>query len=252
MLDRTDLVIAVSGIIAGVVNTVAGGGSLLTVPALMLAGLPVEVANATNRLCVLSQSATGVLAFRRAGRFSAAGAWLLLVPSGLGAVVGTLSAAVLPRAILKPTLLGAMIVLAIVMAVVPSALKTGEGERALTLRERPLGAVALFFTGVYGGFVQAGVGFLLLGALTGILRYDLARSNALKLWCTLAFGAISVLIFGAVGQVMWHPALILAIATAVGSELGVRVAVKLSSETARRVVLGAVVVLLAVVLVRGK
>ncbi|MEX2335606.1 MAG: sulfite exporter TauE/SafE family protein, partial [Pseudohongiella sp.] len=89
----------------------------------------------------------------------------------------------------------------------------------------------LFFAGIYGGFVQAGVGFILLAALAGGLRYDLERANALKMVCTLAFTSISLLIFIWFDLVEWVPGLILAVGTMLGSYFSVRFAISVQQNT---------------------
>ena len=101
------------------------------------------------------------------------------------------------------------------------SLIAGEGP-TLTPQEAPRSYVGLFFAGVYGGFIQAGVGFLLLGVLVGTLRHNLITGNALKLVVTLAFGAVSLGIFVWADLVSWLPAVVLAAASIVGARLGVR------------------------------
>ena len=83
----------------------------------------------------------------------------------------------------------------------------------------------LFLSGLYGSFVQAGVGFVLIIALAGTLRYDLVKSNALKLLCTLGFTTIALVIFVARDQVAWIPGLILASTMMIGAHHGVKVAI---------------------------
>ena len=89
----------------------------------------------------------------------------------------------------------------------------------------------LFAAGVYGGFVQAGVGFILLAALAGGLRYDLVRANALKMACALAFTVVSVAIFVVFDQISWIPGLVLAAGTMAGAHLAVKVAIKASQNS---------------------
>ena len=88
---------------------------------------------------------------------------------------------------------------------------------------------------MYGGFVQAAAGFLLLPALAGLLKYDLVRANALKVCCTLGFTAVALVIFVARGQVMWDVGLVLALSSALGARLGVKTAIKLQPETLRKI-----------------
>ena len=89
----------------------------------------------------------------------------------------------------------------------------------------------LFIAGVYGGFVQAGVGFILLAALAGGLRYDLVRANALKMVCALAFTIVAMIIFVTFDLVWWVPGFILANGSMVGAHLAVKIAIKASQES---------------------
>jgi uncharacterized membrane protein YfcA len=217
-----------AGIAAGFINTMAGGGSLLTLPALMLLGLPANVANGTNRVAVVAQSVWGGLAFHKAGKLHTGAVLPIVAPAVLGAIGGATVAAIAPPEVLEPVLLGTMIAMALVMLLKPK-LVTASGE------EEPRSAwghwpswLGLFGAGLYGGFVQAGVGFVLLAVLGGLMRYDAVRANALKLVCTLLFGVPALAIFVLADQVEWIPGALLALGTVIGSQLGVRFAIKAS------------------------
>ena len=217
-----------TGFIAGVVNTLAGGGSNLTVPALMVLGMPADVANGTNRIGVVLQSMTAMRGFHRAGRLDTHDIGPVLVPNLLGGLIGSVFAARMPVEWLKHLLLGTMIGLSLLILLRPSVVAPPLGTVPFRVRERPLAWLALFVAGLYGGFVQGGVGFVLIAALAGTLRYDLIRTNALKTVCTLAFTLVSLAVFIAHGQVLWVPGLVLGLATMCGAALGVRLSLRLS------------------------
>jgi len=136
-------------------------------------------------------------------------------------IIGALLATWIPREMLKPIMLATMIVMAALIVFRKQTLIAGEGP-PLTPSEAPRSNIGLFFAGVYGGFIQAGVGFLLLGVLVGTLRHNLITANALKLVVTLAFGTVSLGIFVWAGMVSWTPAIVLAASSIVGARLGVR------------------------------
>ncbi|MCA9532998.1 MAG: sulfite exporter TauE/SafE family protein [Myxococcales bacterium] len=229
-----------AGLVAGFVNTLAGGGSLLTVPALMALGLPADVANASNRVAVLSQAATGSYRFHREGKLDTRAIRDIAAPTLVGAVLGALAASYFPVRYLKPVLLLTMGTMAVVMVVRPAAIAP-EGAVPKRATDHPRAMLGLFAAGLYGGFVQAGVGFVLLMVLAGTLHYDLVRANALKMLCTLGFGAASLAVFIARDQVAWAPALVLAVATSLGSVLGVKYAVKADPKQLKRFVAALVV-----------
>lgn len=222
--------LVVTGFIAGIINTLAGGGSNLTIPALMVMGLPADVANATNRVGVLLQSIAGVRGFQRHGKLDSADIVPILMPNLLGGACGAALAAWMPNASLKPVLLGTMIGMSVLILLRPAVIAPPEGTAAFAVRERPAAWWALFAAGIYGGFVQAGVGFVLIAALAGTLRYDLVRTNALKMLCTLAFTLVSLAVFIADGLVLWLPGLILGVATMLGATLAVRLALRASQQ----------------------
>lgn len=233
-------VVVVAGVAAGFLNTMAGGGSLLTLPALMVLGLPAEVANGSNRLSVVTQSLSGVVLFHREGKLHTGAIGAVLAPTVAGSLLGAVAATRVPGELLKPVLLVTLIAMATLIALRPAAVMREEGEQ-LSLRERPSGALGLFAAGLYGGFVQAGVGFVLLTVLAGALRYDLVRANALKLVCTLVFGLVALAVFVVADQVEWAAAAVLAASTVVGSQLGVRFAVKVDPKVIRWIVFVCVV-----------
>lgn len=230
------------GILAGVLNTIAGGGSLLTLPALMLSGLPADVANATNRVGILAQGLAGVHAYDSSGALARDALPGVAAPTVVGALGGSLLATRLDPGILEPLLWGLLVCVALGIAVAPRPRATAQ-DQALPVHHSPGGALALLLAGAYGGFVQAGVGFFLLAALVGPLRYDLLRANALKVACNLVFGAVALLVFQVAGEVRWVPGLLLALGMVVGARVGVRLAIRLPERLLRWAVVA--VVLLA-------
>ncbi|MDB4837438.1 sulfite exporter TauE/SafE family protein [Marinomonas sp.] len=215
-----------TGFIAGIINTLAGGGSNLTLPALMVMGMPADIANATNRVAVFLQGITATLGFRKADKLDTNDILPVMIPSLLGGLVGAFAASYAPEVWLKPLLLGAMVCMTLVMIIRPSLIVPPEGTIPFKIKDRPSAWITLFLAGVYGGFVQAGVGFILIAALAGTLRYDLVRTNALKMICVLGFTALSLGVFIWNGQVLWLPGLILASGTIVGSHIAVKMAIK--------------------------
>lgn len=227
----TGTLLIAAGFIGGIINTLAGGGSMLMLPALMMLGMPADIANATNRVGVLLQSLTGAGEFYRNDRLDTSAILPVLIPTSSGALVGSLAASYLPVFILKPVLLSSMVAIALIMLLKPTLVAPPEGTVILTLREKPAAAVGLFLAGVYGGFVQAGVGFMLIAALAGGLRYDLVRTNALKMVCTAVFSMVALAVFILRDQVLWIPGLILASGTVAGAWLSVKFAISVKQNT---------------------
>ena len=223
-------VLVFAGILGGFINTIAGGGSMITVPALMLLGMPADYANGTNRVGILQQSLTGVRGFNKSGKLDKRAILPMLLPTVLGAVLGALISIWLPPDTLKPFLLGTMIAIALSMLVFPDVMAPPEGVHAYSLKERPIGFLMLFGAGLYGGFAQAGVGFILIAALAAGLRYDLVRANALKVVCTALFSVAALLVFISTNHVDWVPAIVLAIGMTLGALSSVRFALNVSQK----------------------
>lgn len=226
-----------SGLLAGFVNTLAGGGALFTVPALMLLGMPADVANATNRLGVFLQSSMAVWSYQQHDQLVTDDFKSIIIPNLLGTLVGALAASYTPVSILKPVLLGTMLVVTVVIVFKPKGNHSQQDETPLKLAEKKSGFFWLFLAGVYGGYIQAGVGFVLIAVFSTVLRYSLMQSNVLKMMSTLIFGGVSLAVFALRGQVLWVPGLILSLATMTGVYVAVRYSLKASEKVLKTILL---------------
>lgn len=229
------LLVAGLGVIASIINILAGGGSNLILPVLMIMGLPAAIANGTNRVGIFLQSVVGLRAFHKAGKLPKDDLRGILLPTLSGGLLGALLAAYAPEGILKPALLLTMLAMAGLMVLRPAVVMPEADTVPLRVRESRSAFGWLFLAGVYGGFVQAGVGFVLIVALAGSLRYDLVRANALKLACTFFFTAVALLIFIVNGQIWWDVAAVLSLGNMLGARLGVGIAVDVRPITLKRI-----------------
>ncbi len=229
-----------AGLAAGTLNVIAGGGSLLTLPLLIFLGLPPTVANGTNRVAILVQNVGAVWGFRR--RKLLAGAWLrdAIVPVVVGAALGTWGATKMGDLAFQRVLAGVMVAVALLMLWRPlpagtgaDAPPTGRGRRLALL-------VAWFGVGLFGGFIQAGVGFVLL-AVASAAGLDLVRGNALKVTLVLAFTPISLVLFARAGLVDWPFGLVLAVGNLLGGQIGVHLTAVKGQTWVRKVVTVAVI-----------
>jgi uncharacterized membrane protein YfcA len=237
----TGALLALAGFAAGFINIIAGGGAMITVPLMILFGMPADVANGSNRLAVITQSLVAVQQFNEKDIFKGIDLVALLAPTVFGTILGALLISYLPEEMIKMTLLGTMIVIALAIMFFPESVFSNEQETPLHIKEKPTGFFWMFLAGFYGGAIQAGVGFLLIAILGGVLRYDLVRGNALKMACTLLFGCLSLLIFVWRGQVWWGPAIILAVSSVLGVVVSVNFALKVEQKVLKRILLGMVV-----------
>ena len=222
-----------AGFVAAVVNVLAGGGSFLTLPLLIFLGLPATEANATNRVGVVAQNAGAVWAFHRHRVLDSRWALAVAAPGLLGAALGAWLALHVGDRTFQRLLALIMLVLALWTLAAPRERWPGAGD--CLRRHRFVLQAGFFGAGLYAGFVQAGVGFLIL-ALTTLAGFDLVRGNAVKVLCILLQTSLALVIFAAGGKVQWVAGLALATGSLLGSALGVRLVVLKSQRWLQRVV----------------
>ncbi|SHK41560.1 hypothetical protein SAMN05216369_1932 [Marinobacter antarcticus] len=208
------------GGIAGFINVLSAGGSMLTLPLLMFLGLPPQVANGTNRVAIILQSTTAVAGFRRLGHGNLRVSLHLAVPAVLGSLLGAWIATWVSDAIFELVLIIAMIGASVFMLLPQPKLDTNP---LTSERLGPVIYTAMFLIGVYGGFIQVGVGALFLVVLYRMLRIDLRQVNVFKVSIILLYTVPALLIFAVNGQVRWGMGLILALGNITGAFVAVRV-----------------------------
>lgn len=232
-----------AGGVAGALNVVAGGGSFLTLPVLIFLGLPATVANGTNRVAILVQSVAAVWGFQRHRLVDRGWLSLAAVPAVAGAVLGTWAAVEIGDRAFQRVLAGLMLVAALWTLWDPlKRREAGDALRAEGTGARVALVLGFFAVGVYGGFVQAGVGFLVLAVAT-LGGLNLVRGNALKVLLALLYTPLALALFGVAGKVDWGVGLVLAAGHLAGALLGVRLTVLKGHAWLKRVVTAAVVVL---------
>ncbi len=225
-----------AGFAAGIINVLAGGGSFLTLPVLIAAGLPVHVANGTNRISVVAQGIFATTTYRKSGELDAQVVKLLLPALLLGACLGAwLATQIDPKSLER--VFGVLFIAMACVLVVRSRLPIKKARPP-----HPLRIPALFLVGLYGGFIQAGVGLWILICATALFRIPALQANAAKLALTLTFTIPALCIFWYAGLVRWVPGTILA----VGTVLGTMVGVKLTLQGGEKFILPAVTLVLVV------
>lgn len=228
-----------AGLVAGVVNTLAGGGSLLTVPLLVVLGLPGPVANGTNRVGVAIGSAVATWRLAALGVEGTRGLGRDLLPSALGALLGAYGVVHLPAEAFERAFGGLMLVL-----LVPTlrGVRLGGGDAVPRHLPPPVRWLAFFAIGLYGGAFQAGVGLLLMSLLS-LAGVDLVKSAHLKTALNTCFTLLALPIFLWAGQIAWSEALALGVGFAAGGAGGARLAVTGGARLIRPVLAVAVVAL---------
>lgn len=215
--------LVIAGFLAGIVNTMAGGGSFLTLPALLLFGLEPQAANATNRIAILCSTASAVATFRKHGHLNARATIRLATPTLLGVPVGALVAVRLPPDAFE-RLFGVMfLAMAVLLLANPKRfLDSSQQKTYPAFWQYPI----FFAIGIYVGFIQAGMGILLLIAMSYFTRSELVASNAIKnsIGFVVTFAAASVFVF--YNLVEWLPGLVMAAGNVIGGIVGAKLAIK--------------------------
>jgi uncharacterized protein len=231
------VVLGLAGALASVINAIAGGGSLLTLPLLVALGLPPGLANGTNRVGVITQGIASVAAFHRRGFRDYRVVARLLPPMMLGAAVGTALATRMGDELLRIVFGATLAAWAVLLVVHPGRFLHAPPEP----RRAGLPTVVLaVLIGVYGGFLQVGVGFPLLALLVLHLGHPAVQANAIKLALTLGYTLVSLPMFALAGQVAWREGVVLAVGGLVGGWVGTHLQLRGGANLVRWVVVVAV------------
>ena len=238
MLEPLQLgLLVIVGIIAGFLNVMAGGGSMMVLPIMVFMGIPGNVANGTNRIAMLAQNLTAVTAFHRKGvanlKLSATLAICALPGAILGAYIGTQVEGRQFNLILAVV----MIVVMIMMMFGGKSDSTGTtGKENLIPRNRLiLGHFLMLFAGFWGGFIMAGVGFIIIAITNRVMGMNLVDCNAHKVTIEIVFTVFALAIFASQLQLLWLAGLFLALGNAIGGWFGANYQMEKGADAVRKV-----------------
>lgn len=227
--------VPIVGFVSGYINTLAGSGSLITLPLLILLGLPANVANGTNRIGILVQSIVSVATFRRRDALPQVSFWRIILPSVIGGAIGAALAVDLDETVLRRTIGLLMIVMLIVVLAKPDRWLA---EHAQGRESNPVLQTTVFFViGLYGGFIQAGVGIFLLAGLVLGAGFNLVGGNAVKNLIVLIFTVAALAVFVINDQVRWGLGTLLAAGSAAGAWAGAHMVVERGAPFVRWVLI---------------
>jgi len=240
-------VIFFAGILAGFINTLAGGGSLLTLPILIFLGLPTAVANGTNRIAIIAQCAFATAGFKRKGVSNFKLSLLLSIPAIIGAIGGAYIAVDISDILFRRVLAGIMLLVLGLILWNPRH-DSGGNSNSLGRGQLITAMIVFFFIGIYGGFIQVGVGFIIIAALTTITKFNLVVTNSHKVFIAGIYTIFALIVFAFNGKVCWEIGLCLAAGMGLGGWIGSHWAVA-KGERWIRVVLAICVVAMVVKLI---
>ena len=209
------ILLVITGIATGFLNVMAGGGSMLSVPIMIFLGVPSTIANGTNRIAILPQNISAVIAFYRKG-FSNFKLSLSLGACTIpGTLIGASLASKVPSAQFNILLAIIMIVILIIMSLPqPKTIELSENPS----KQRLIAGHALMIViGFWGGFIHIGVGFLLMPALNRVMQFDLVTTNAHKVFIVLCYTTVALAVFASQLELVWKYGIALGIGTWIGA-----------------------------------
>jgi uncharacterized protein len=238
-LEITALI--VSGLFVGFINTLAGGGTIISISLLMFMGLPAGIANGTNRIAVVIQNFVAVASFKKQKLLDFRKGIILGIPTAIGSIAGAMIAVDLSEKIIEKSIAFVMVIISFFIIYKPQRWLKGQTD----LTTKPvsiLQMVLFFFIGVYGGFIHMGVGYFIIAAVVLGSGYDLVRANAIKNLIVLIYAPLTLLVFILNGQVNYSYGLVHSIGNVVGAYLATKFAVKWGANFVRWVILAVIVV----------
>ena len=226
--------IAIVGVASGFLNVVAGGGSLLTVPVMVFLGMPGPVANGTNRIGILAQNITSVVTFARSGFKDFKLSLTLSACAIPGAVAGAYLGVNLDGVWFNRALALIMIGVMVVMHFDRSPAQREKGYQP-TSRQLLYGHLLMVGVGFWGGFIQLGVGFIIMPVLNRVMGLDLVRTNMHKVFIVAVYTVVALLIFASQLELLWAIGIALAVGNSIGGYLGAHFSMSKGEHLIRRV-----------------
>ena len=226
------VILIVVGFFAGVINTLAGGGSLFTLPVLIFLGLPPNIANGTNRIAIVIQSLSGALGYKSKGISSFPFNIYLSISASIGAVIGAQIAMDLEAKMFNRILAIILLVVGALILINAKNLTHRLPER-LTGKYLFFGIIGFFFIGIYGGFINAGIGIVIMLFLNRFNRLSLVKTNASKTAIVFIYSSVALALFAYQDAINWKLGLTMALGTIFGAWWASRWSVKAGDKVIR-------------------
>ena len=219
--DWNLILLVFAGFAAGCINTLAGGGSLITLPVLIFFGLPPSVANGTNRIAIFLQAFVGTAGFKSKGVNPFPFSFYIGISALIGAIIGAQIAVDIKGETFNRILAIVMIIVVLVIVFKPKMASEGLVERTKG-KQLWIAIIAFFFFGIYGGFLNAGLGFIVILFLNSVNRMTLVKANATKVAVILIYMLAALIVFIVNDKINWKYGLILSIGNMTGAWLASR------------------------------
>ena len=208
------IILLICGVIAGFINTVAGGGSLLTLPILIFMGLPSNIANGTNRIAIFMQNIFSISGYKSRGVSDFKYSSWLSVSALIGSIIGAKIAINIDEDMFNKIL--SVVIIIVVLTIIYNKKTFNINSENISIEKKIISVIMFFFIGIYGGFIHAGVGFLILSILSNYNGIQLSKANSIKVFVVFVYTFFALIVFIMENKINW----ILGINLGVGNSIG--------------------------------
>jgi len=208
------IILLICGVIAGFINTVAGGGSLLTLPILIFMGLPSNIANGTNRIAIFMQNIFSISGYKSRGVSDFKYSSWLSVSALIGAIIGAKIAINIDEDMFNKIL--SVVIIIVVLTIIYNKKTFNINSENISIEKKIISVIMFFFIGIYGGFIHAGVGFLILSILSNYNGIQLSKANSIKVFVVFVYTFFALIVFIMENKINW----ILGINLGIGNSIG--------------------------------
>ena len=208
------IILFICGVIAGFINTVAGGGSLLTLPILIFMGLPSNIANGTNRIAIFMQNIFSISGYKSRGVSDFKYSSWLSVSALIGSIIGAKIAININEDMFNKIL--SVVIIIVVLSIIYNKKPFNINSENISIEKKIISVIMFFFIGIYGGFIHAGVGFLILSILSNYNGIQLSKANSIKVFVVFVYTFFALIVFIMENKINW----ILGINLGIGNSIG--------------------------------
>ena len=224
------IILLICGIVAGFINTIAGGGSLLTLPILIFMGLPSSIANGTNRIAIFMQNIFSISGFKSRGVSDFKYSSWLSISALIGSIIGANIAVNIDENLFNKIL--SIIIILVVCTIIFDKKSIKNEVSNLEIKKKVISIILFFFVGIYGGFIHAGVGFLILSILSNFNGIKLSKANSIKVFVVFIYTFFALIVFIMENKINWT----LGINLGIGNSLGGWIASRWSYNKSDKVI----------------
>ena len=214
------IILFICGVIAGFINTVAGGGSLLTLPILIFMGLPSNIANGTNRIAIFMQNIFSISGYKSRGVSDFKYSSWLSVSALIGSIIGAKVAININEDMFNKIL--SVVIIIVVLTIIYNKKPFNINSENISIEKKIISVIMFFFIGIYGGFIHAGVGFLILSILSNYNGIQLSKANSIKVFVVFVYTFFALIVFIMENKINWILGINLGIGNSVGGWIASR------------------------------